>query len=97
MIRIVKMTFQETKVNEFLDNFNKNKEHIRNFSGLEHLELLRNKNNPNIFFTYSIWQSEQHLENYRNSDLFRSVWAKTKPLFASKPEAWSADSIEKLA
>ncbi len=97
MIRIVKMTFQPDKVNEFLNNFNANKELIRNFNGVEHLELLRDKNNPNIFFTYSIWHSEQQLENYRNSDLFKSVWAKTKPLFSDKAEAWSVDSIEKLA
>lgn len=96
MIRIVKMTFQPEKVDEFLFNFNESKTLIRAFEGVQHLELLRDKNNFNIFFTYSIWQSENHLENYRNSDLFKGVWAKTKPLFSSKPEAWSVDSIEKL-
>ncbi len=97
MIRIVKMTFQPEKVDEFLLNFNNNKALIRAFDGVKHLELLKDKNNSNIFFTYSVWDSEIHLENYRNSDLFKGVWAKTKPLFADKPEAWSVDSIEKLA
>lgn len=96
MIRIVKMTFQPEKVNEFLGNFNNNKALIRAFDGVELLELLRDRNNPNVFFTYSIWQSEEQLENYRNSDLFKDVWAKTKPLFSCKPEAWSTDSLERL-
>lgn len=96
MIRIVKMTFQEDKIPEFLSNFDKVKQHIRDFDGVERLELLNDKNNPNIYFTYSFWKSEQHLENYRHSDLFKSVWAKTKPLFASKAEAWSVDQIVKL-
>ena len=96
MIRIVKMTFREDKVGEFLENFNSNKKNIRNFEGIEHLELLNDKSNTTIFFTYSIWQSEEHLENYRNSDLFKSVWAKTKILFNDKPQAWSVDKIVSL-
>ena len=81
MIRIVKMTFQPDKVEEFLANFEQNKQLIRNFDGVQHLALLNDKNQPNIYFTYSIWESEAHLEAYRHSDLFQSVWSKTKPLF----------------
>lgn len=96
MIRIVKMTFDPDKVETFLANFNANKTFIRNFDGVKHLELLNDKNYSNVFFTYSIWESETHLEKYRNSDLFKGVWAKTKPLFIAKPEAWSVNSIERL-
>lgn len=90
------MTFDNDKVAEFLDNFNQYKNAIRNFKGVQFLELLKDKNNPNIYFTYSIWETEQDLENYRNSDLFKSVWAKTKPYFIEKAEAWSIDSVAKL-
>jgi heme-degrading monooxygenase HmoA len=97
MIRIVRMTFQEDKTDEFLKNFNVVKNQIRSFDGVEYLELLGDKENANVYFTYSIWKSEKHLEKYRNSDLFKSVWAKTKPLFAEKAQAWSVDSVVKLA
>mgnify|MGYP001060129068 CR=1 FL=1 len=53
-IRIVKMTFDSTKVDIFLENFNKNKEKIRNFEGCRLLELYRDKNTPIIFFSYSL-------------------------------------------
>jgi quinol monooxygenase YgiN len=96
MIRIVKMTFDPNKVDEFIQNFNQVKDKIRNFEGVERLELLNDKNNPNIFFTYSTWNSEEQLKKYRDSDLFKSVWAKTKPLFIEKTEAWSVDSVMKL-
>ena len=96
MIRIVKMTFQEDKVDEFLSNFNQVKQHIRDFDGVNRLELLKGKNNSNIYFTYSCWESEDHLENYRHSDLFKSVWEKTKPMFAAKAEFWSLDQLVKL-
>lgn len=95
-IRIVKMSFEEDKINLFLENFNTNKEKIRNFEGCSLLQLLRDKNNPSLFFTYSYWKSEKHLEAYRNSELFQSVWKKTKVLFNNKPEAWSVDTVESL-
>ena len=90
--RIVKMEFQENKVAQFLTNFETAKHKIRTFKGCMHLELWRDKNQPTIFFTYSKWEKESDLENYRNSKLFKGVWATTKPMFASKASAWSVDT-----
>lgn len=95
-VRIVKMSFQPEKIEEFLANFNEKKEAIRNSSGCRLLELYRDKTNPNIFFTYSYWEEEQDLENYRNSDLFKAIWAKTKVFFNDKPLAWSVDKTVSL-
>jgi len=95
-VRIVKMSFNENDIEEFLENFNKKKEHIRNFEGCRFLELYRDKTDTNIFFTYSYWNSEADLENYRHSDLFKAVWSKTKPLFNDKPQAWSVDKVVSL-
>jgi len=88
-VRIVKMSFREDKIDAFLANFDDNKEKIRNTKGCNLLELYQDKENPTIFFTYSYWEAEQDLKNYRNSELFNNVWAKTKVLFKDKPEAWS--------
>ena len=92
-VRIVKMSFHASKIETFLNNFNNNKTNIRNFDGCRLLELYQDKNDPSLFFTYSYWESEKHLEHYRNSDLFKNVWAKTKVLFNKKPEAWSLDKV----
>lgn len=95
-VRIVKMVFAEDSTGVFLQNFNNVKEDIRNVPGCRLLELYRDKDNPQVFFTYSYWEREQDLENYRNSDLFKGVWAITKPLFAQKAEAWSVDKMVSL-
>lgn len=95
-IRIVKLSFHPEKVASFLDNFDKNKTHIRNYPGNTFLELYQDKNNKSVFFTYSIWEEEEDLENYRHSELFKEVWTFTKALFNDKPEAWSVDKIESL-
>ena len=95
-IRIVKLTFEAKNVESFLENFNKNKNKIRNFDGCRLLELYRDKINSNVFFTYSYWDTEQDLNNYRNSNLFKTVWGKTKILFNEKPVAWSVDKMVSL-
>lgn len=94
--RIVKMEFHRKNIPTFLQNFEEVKERIRNFQGCSFLELYRDKNNDAIFFTYSRWNEEQDLENYRKSELFKEVWSVTKPLFSSRAEAWSVDTLVSL-
>jgi quinol monooxygenase YgiN len=90
------MTFQPDKVPDFLANFDENKQAIRNFEGCTHLDLLQDLHQPNIYCTYSIWESEIYLNNYRNSALFRAVWTKTKAWFAEKPTAFSVLKAESV-
>ena len=90
------MSFHEENIPKFMENFNLIKEKIRNSPGNRYLELYQDKNNPEIFFTYSFWETEEDLENYRNSALFDEVWTFTKKLFNDKPEAWSVDKVASL-
>lgn len=96
LVRIVKLSFKPEKIEDFLSNFEANKTKIRGFEGCEFLELYRDLNNTNVFFTYSYWIAEIHLENYRHSELFKGIWKKTKPMFNAKPEAWSVEKIASL-
>lgn len=97
IIRIVKMTFQPNRVADFEALFAERKEQIRTFPGCLRLELLRDAEAPENFFTYSWWTGEDALESYRNSELFRTVWGPTKALFAGRPEAWSCTQQTVLA
>jgi heme-degrading monooxygenase HmoA len=90
------MTFDENKIVDFQDSFNSIKEHIIDFRGCELLELYQDRNDPCIFFTYSHWSTEKDLNNYRNSEFFKKVWAKTKLMFSEKPIAWSVNKIESM-
>jgi heme-degrading monooxygenase HmoA len=96
LVRIVKLSFHEENIPAFLENFEVMKSHIRNSVGNRLLELYQDKNNPCIFFTYSYWETEEDLENYRKSALFDEVWTFTKKLFNDKPEAWSVDKLVSL-
>ena len=97
LIRIVKLTFKEENIPSFEALFDETKETIRNFEGCQFLELYQDKEHPNIFFTYSKWENDMHLEAYRNSEFFKFIWGRTKKLFQDKPEAWSVTHKVSLA
>lgn len=88
------MTFQEDRTADFLEIFRNSKDKIRSFEGCKHVELLQDINQPNLYSTYSLWESEEHLNNYRDSPLFGQVWKATKALFSDKPQAWSNVAVD---
>lgn len=96
LIRVVKMTFREGAVEDFLPVFDKYKERIRAAEGCTHLQLWQDVNNANIVFTYSHWEDEKYLLAYRHSDVFAEVWPKAKALFAVPAEAWSVDALREM-
>jgi len=93
LVRIVRMTFRPDRLDAFLALFRASAPHIRAFPGCRHLALLEDAHYPNILTTYSLWESAEALERYRHSDLFRSTWAETKPLFAAPPIAHSHHTL----
>jgi heme-degrading monooxygenase HmoA len=96
IIRIVKMVFKEEEIDSFKLLFDERKSLIRNFEGCTHLELWQDKTHPSVFFTYSWWDSEAHLDQYRNSHFFDDTWTLTKQKFNARPEAWTVNSLHDL-
>ena len=88
------MSFNPEKVDEFKKIYEQNWTRIKSFEGCKHVELLQSESTPTTFFTFSIWVSEAHLNNYRHSELFEKVWSATKVLFNDKPQAWTLNEIQ---
>jgi hypothetical protein len=93
MIRIVKLSFHQEHIETFKAIFADSKEKIVAMKGCHKVELLQDINNLNQFFTYSWWDSQEDLNAYRESELFKGVWQSTKILFNDKPYAWSTKKI----
>ena len=91
--RIVKLHFKAEKIDEFLTFFQTIKHHVNQFEGCLGMKLLQDINSPEIVMTYSYWENEQALENYRLSTTFGEIWPKIKPWFDQKAEAWSVNTI----
>lgn len=90
------MTFRPEAVDDFLNIFESSKHNIRHQPGCKSLKLVQDSERPHIFFTISEWEDPACLEQYRNSELFKEVWADTKKLFAEKAEAWSVNVCTSL-
>ena len=83
------MEFKQDLVLEFLSIFEKSKDKIKAAEGCLDLVLVREMQEGNIFFTISKWKSEEDLQRYRQSTLFKDTWSATKNLFQNSAEAWS--------
>ena len=73
----------------FIRHFKEKQIQIENFDGCYSVELLQDSKDELVLATFSIWQNEQYLELYRQSEFFKATWAVVKPLFNSKAQAWS--------
>ena len=91
IVRIVKMRFHPELEQDFLGVFHQSAEKIREFEGCLKMNLFKVKTEELIFMTISHWNSENDLENYRNSELFKNTWKAVKALFSGAPEAWTLE------
>ncbi len=96
IIRIVKLSFHAKYISNFKTIFEENKQKIISQKGCISLEMLKDVKDVNVIFTYSWWNSMEDLNNYRNSELFKDIWSRTKILFNNKPEAWSTKKINEV-
>lgn len=91
--RFVQLTFAPEHIPTFLQLFEEVKGKIKGNPGCISLQLLRDENQANVLYTYSIWESDNHLQAYRSSELFGVTWKKTKSLFEAPAKAWSTTMI----
>ncbi len=94
LIRTVRMTFRPDRLDDFLALFREARPKIAAAPGCRHLDLWQDARFPNVLTTFSHWDDADALEAYRHSDLFRSTWARTTPLFAAAPVAHSQERLE---
>ncbi len=91
--RFVKLTIKVDQIVAFQKAFSERNKVIESFQGCQKVELLQDVNDKRVFFTFSEWNKEDDLENYRNSDFFQDTWSTVKPMFDGKPEAWSLNVL----
>lgn len=91
--RIVKLTFREEHCEEFESLFETIKERIAGQEGCQGVKLLKDYEQKGVYFTFSHWDNQQALDQYRSTDLFGEVWPKVKAWMSDKPQAWSTEEL----
>lgn len=91
--RIVKMTFELDRCDDFQQFFTEIKTQIESQPGCEGVKLLKDYEESGVFFTFSVWKDQDSIDAYRQTELFGKVWPTVKEWFADKPQAWSTQLI----
>lgn len=92
LTRVVQMKFQPEHLESFFAHFETVNWKVAQFQGCKGMQLLQDQNDPCLIFTYSVWESVEDLNRYRDSELFASIWPQIKPWFAQKAQAWSLNT-----
>ena len=87
--RLVKLHFKPGKAEDFKKIFEYGQHVVAGSEGCHGVQLLQDRDEPDIAFTYSLWDSEEDLNRYRHSKAFREYWPKIKSLLADKAEVWN--------
>lgn len=87
--RIVRLQFHPEFCDDFMAIFTERKEKVVGFKGCLSMKLLQDQVDPSVYFTFSVWEHEDCLEAYRESDVFISLWRTIKPWFSAKAQAWT--------
>ena len=87
-VRIVKMSLHSKFIADFQTMFDEKKSKIRATAGCQLLELYQDKNNPEIFFTYSYWNNESDLENLIEPEQWRTYTSKRRFCQKIKCSIW---------
>lgn len=93
LTRIVQLSVKENSCEQFESFFRNNHPIISSFPGCSTVRLQKDMDNKNTYFTISEWNSDQDLEDYRNSDFFKRIWPLAKEFFSSPALAWSTIEI----
>ena len=89
IVRIVKLQFDERTHEEAQRHLLSFVENVRSWPGCTHLEVLFDTHRVGGVLTYSHWDSEEALNAYRISLVFREFWSLVKPHLSKPAEAWS--------
>lgn len=93
IIRIVKMYLKKDEIKSFTDFFSSFQNQILEFDGCMHHDLFPDKDNKEIYYSYTIWKSEVKLKKYRNSELIKNISKAVEPKCEKEPLAWTVDKV----
>jgi quinol monooxygenase YgiN len=97
IVRLVKLTIEREKLNEALQLLEEIAPRVRAMEGCHFLEISRGiAPRENEIITYSQWDSVDHLNAYRDTELFGNFWNDLKTRFEKPASARSYDRIHHL-
>lgn len=95
LVRVVRMKFRPETSKTFQAFFYETQTVVASMPGCLFVDLFQDFQDQDAFYTLSLWESEEHLNQYRASDKFGEIWKYTKSLFGAPPAAYSLKPIQR--
>ena len=91
--RIIKITIDPVNTDDFRQFITLMKDNFSTIGGCQHIDILNDKEDKNIFFMYTIWETEAMLNKYRKSELNKTFWNKLNQWSIKEPQAWTVENV----
>ncbi len=89
IVRIVHMFFRPHALEQLMPLIHRQLRNVMSHPGCLAVKLFRDTSDPDHLCTFSIWEDQEALDDYRQSDHFIEVWSTLKSHFAKPPQAYS--------
>ena len=93
IIRVVKIPIKDASINSFIKRIPIISNEVRRVSGCIHNDIFRDKMKENIFYSYTIWNSDEDIEKYLGSQYYKDIWGDLWDYFEGTPKSWKIDNI----
>lgn len=76
---------------KFRDTFTNYQSQIKDFKGCMQHDIFCDKEKEEIYYSYTIWDSEKNLNKYRKSTLLKEINTNIIQYCSKDPQAWTID------
>lgn len=93
--RIVRLTVKDTAASEAFQEIYRSRNPFKNgVKGCRDVKVMKDVNDENVYYTVSIWDHNDDLEAYRESEYFAETWPMVKAQLSKRAEAFSMTESE---
>ncbi len=93
ILRVVKMKVDLRKIDAFklfMDNLHDEKLRL---AGCLHFDYFNERQNPSIYYSYTIWEHEKYLKQYKKTEFSKEVLQTLRDLCVEEPQAWTIQNV----
>ena len=88
--RVVRLTVKDAAAKEAFQEIYRSRNPYKNgVKGCQDVKVMKDVNEDNVYYTVSLWDRNEDLEAYRQSDYFAETWPMVKAQLSKRAEAFS--------
>jgi len=91
--RIIKFKIEPVNADDFKQFIASIKDDFSTIKGCKNMEILNDKEDKDVYFMYTIWDTEFKLNQYRKSEINKTLWSKLQEWSKKEPQAWTVENI----